>query len=457
MLFALLTIPLALPQAEPTLLPVAPEGWRFERLDFPLTFAPDIDLDGFEELRFLPGMFDAAAEDYFTYVFALQIANAPRIDGAFLNDFFERYYRGLCGAVAKGRFDIDVDAITAKIKLDGSHFSGTVHAYDAFVTGEAFDLNAEIHVMERPGKTILLSLVSPAQRDARVWDKLLDFKKSWQEAQPVSVSLNHLYIVPSLETYQALLRSPDLRKTFAVVEERTTVRKDMTYTGLYIYGEHTYFELLKPGLNERFKLGDSGIAFGLEREGDTHRISKQLEEAKVQGYAMPVTRDLDGEPHAWFKLLGIQAAHMQSRLSMFSLEYETDFLKSWHEELAPEQNDIARASVIERYSAALGQSVQRDKKLFRDVDRIHLTLDSKEKAHLETVAAAFGYVREVTLTGIAFTGPRFVLDIQDSSEPGRVTGFEIACRSRNEPSRLQFGDWQLELIENRAIFSEIRD
>ncbi len=36
-----------------SLLPV-PEDWRFEKIDFPLDFAPDLDYQGFEELRFAP-------------------------------------------------------------------------------------------------------------------------------------------------------------------------------------------------------------------------------------------------------------------------------------------------------------------------------------------------------------------------------------------------------------------
>jgi hypothetical protein len=44
------------PQPKPELLPSAPKGWRFERIDFPLPFAPDLPHRGFEELRFAPGI-----------------------------------------------------------------------------------------------------------------------------------------------------------------------------------------------------------------------------------------------------------------------------------------------------------------------------------------------------------------------------------------------------------------
>ena len=57
-LHALLVAALPAQEAAAPILPPAPEGWRHERLAFPLDFAPDIELEGYEELRFAPGMFD---------------------------------------------------------------------------------------------------------------------------------------------------------------------------------------------------------------------------------------------------------------------------------------------------------------------------------------------------------------------------------------------------------------
>lgn len=40
-----------------------PEGWRTETIPFPLEFAPELSYEGYEELRFSPGMFKAGDED----------------------------------------------------------------------------------------------------------------------------------------------------------------------------------------------------------------------------------------------------------------------------------------------------------------------------------------------------------------------------------------------------------
>ena len=47
----------------------APKGWRSERIPFPLSFAPAMKYQGFEELRFGPGMFQPESETYWTYGF----------------------------------------------------------------------------------------------------------------------------------------------------------------------------------------------------------------------------------------------------------------------------------------------------------------------------------------------------------------------------------------------------
>src|SRR6187431_1090728 len=96
------------PQPQPELLPQTPADWRFERIDFPLSFAPELKYKGFEELRFAPGMFKPDSDTYFTYIFAMKITDEVALDAAALQALLETYFRGLCRTVAKEKkFDID--------------------------------------------------------------------------------------------------------------------------------------------------------------------------------------------------------------------------------------------------------------------------------------------------------------------------------------------------------------
>src|SRR6185312_16926980 len=85
---------------------------------------------------------------------------------------------------------------------------------------------------------------------------------------PPVVLLNHFYIVPDTATFEAMAASEFLRQEFAPGETRTTVRADASYTGLYLYGIHTYCEFLDARRDRRLVPGASGLALGVDRIHD---------------------------------------------------------------------------------------------------------------------------------------------------------------------------------------------
>ena len=65
----------------------SPTDWGFERMDFPLGFAPGIKFTGFEEIRFAPGMMDTTKSDYFTYAFVVSIDGQKNLNLSDIKDF----------------------------------------------------------------------------------------------------------------------------------------------------------------------------------------------------------------------------------------------------------------------------------------------------------------------------------------------------------------------------------
>jgi hypothetical protein len=117
------------------LLPATPDGWRYERLELPLDFAPEIELAGFEELRFAPGMFAPDSDSYFSYALAIRIDARLRVDEEILEGFFQKYYAGLCRSVAHSRgLELDLDSIRTSVEFDGRDFLVSIAMFDAFVT-----------------------------------------------------------------------------------------------------------------------------------------------------------------------------------------------------------------------------------------------------------------------------------------------------------------------------------
>ena len=136
----LLPILLAFQQPETALLQI-PAGWRYERLDFPLAFAPELELAGIEDLAFAPGMFAPESDSYFSYALALRLAGDVEIDQGFLEHFLVTYYRGLCRAVGDERqLELDLASVAAEVRPDGAGFRAHVALFDPFVTGAALEL-----------------------------------------------------------------------------------------------------------------------------------------------------------------------------------------------------------------------------------------------------------------------------------------------------------------------------
>ena len=182
------------PDAVPKLLPKTPPDWRFERIEFPLPFAPDLKHEGFEELRFAPGMFNAKSDTYFTYIFAMKITNKVVLDASGLKSLLETYFRGLCKAVSEGTdFKIDGSKISAKVSEDhfeaehARHFHVTLQSFDPFVTGKPLTLNLEILTLDLgPSDHRLFAAVSPKPAEAPIWKLLRSLKKQFHKLNTTS-------------------------------------------------------------------------------------------------------------------------------------------------------------------------------------------------------------------------------------------------------------------------------
>jgi hypothetical protein len=173
--------------------------------------------------------------------------------------------------------------------------------------------------------------------------------------------LNHFYVTPDRETFGAAEASGFLRR-FGALEKRTTVRKDTTYTGLYLYGERTYLELLHP---DSASFGaPSGIAYGVEDPGGLARISPAFPSPKFEEIAR-------GEV-PWFR--SCRSREPLQGLAEWAMEYVPAFFRGFHPELPPAHPGISRADALTRYVATCGKLREREEGLFEDVVGLEIAL-----------------------------------------------------------------------------------
>lgn len=179
-----LSTPLVAQEQEPASIEVpfympTPEGWRTETISFPLGFAPEIEYEGFEELRFAPGMFDETKEDYWTYAFVWWIPAGAKLNAETLTRDLPVYFRGLANAVAESRgFEVGDADFTAAIKATEDGFRGKANAFDVFATREPVVLNLIVDVINcgEQGQTAAFFQLSPQSTEHDVWHELAEIR-----------------------------------------------------------------------------------------------------------------------------------------------------------------------------------------------------------------------------------------------------------------------------------------
>lgn len=167
-----------------------PDGWRTETIAFPLGFAPELEYEGVEELRFAPGMFNADSEDFWTYAFVWWISDRSSLEPAGLAKDLEFYFAGLTRAVAPER-GFDASAATHDVQLamfenggDDSEidFKGGATVFDPFATGESISLNIRVKQTSclEEGRLAVVFELSPQPLIHQVWSSLAGIRDGFR-------------------------------------------------------------------------------------------------------------------------------------------------------------------------------------------------------------------------------------------------------------------------------------
>jgi len=267
------------------------------------------------------------------------------------------------------------------------------------------------------------------------------------------VHVNHAFIVPDAETYEAI-RNSDLVKQFAVWEERTTHRKDITYTGFYLYGRHTYFEFLKP--DERNPAGASKIAFGVDRTGDLDLLQKRAEAAGIRTEIKTITRAFHDKEVDWFRSLD-EKDENKSILGIWTLEYVPTFLDQWNPKPG-EKSGVRREDVLKRYAEVVKQKPE--SKQLLDFDFVAVKLADEKIPEALKQCAVLGL--EVTPSPEKWKpgysakcySPDFAVVLSRPAK-GQVPGIAaigFTLRPSGRPGRSTFGSTELEIGGSKAIW-----
>ena len=277
---------------------------------------------------------------------------------------------------------------------------------------------------------------------------------SGTESTMPPVYLNHIYRVLDAETFRAADASEYLRTEFAPFERRTTKSGDDQWTGLYYYGESTYFEFLQSDPKRDRPVGQSGVALGVEEKGGSAAVRKALDGLGL-GDAKTIERKREtaGKMVPWFSMTGFEP--IDPILVSWVMEYSPSFLKLWHPELRAGLTGISRKLVLERYQAKAALTVPPKDPLFKNVTGFRLALDPARADSFGRVLAALGFGKEpkVAAAGpggegvVSWLGPDLRIEIVPASgeKQGIVAIEMVLTRKPAEAKLLEFGSARLQV------------
>lgn len=149
--------------------PIDLAEWASETIILPPEFAPQLPA-GVERLLFAPGMWEPAADDFWSYAFAMRVEPiALGVDE--LDLLLERYYDGLIGAVASGK-NASIDSNPANVEVERrgpGQFFARISLIDTFVTMRGLNLNLLLDAEQVDGATVLRVKASPQPLAHPTW------------------------------------------------------------------------------------------------------------------------------------------------------------------------------------------------------------------------------------------------------------------------------------------------
>lgn len=143
--------------------------WNQEVFHFPITFAPEIEFEGFEDARFPKFWAKKDSTDFWSYVFVWSINNPVEITSGVLEKNIEMYFNGLMNYQNSMALFIEKEPSN-----NGNNYIGKLKTFDALVTKTNMTLNvtSQCYYCEHNKKTVVVFRFSPQEFGTVIWNKL---------------------------------------------------------------------------------------------------------------------------------------------------------------------------------------------------------------------------------------------------------------------------------------------
>lgn len=151
----------------------APKNWISELLPFPLSFAPSLTYEGFEDLRFSENWRDENSEGFWSYAFVWSLESDPQLTEEKLQSDMKAYYNGLMRT--ETTFALFLENSDEK---EGTSYIGKIQTLDNFFTKEQMILHATVQYTycQKMDRHLVLFNISSKGFGSKIWKKLQKVK-----------------------------------------------------------------------------------------------------------------------------------------------------------------------------------------------------------------------------------------------------------------------------------------
>ncbi|MDC7996669.1 hypothetical protein [Gilvibacter sediminis] len=161
----------------------APESWAEEIIEFPIHWAPDMDLVGYEELRFHPDWKFKDKPGFWSLALVWNVNASGEFSAEKIVQNLEGYYRGL---MQPNHWTTDFSEPNMVLlanpfgQRESAAFLGKIKVFDGFHTGEMMELFVKVkqRYCEEQQRVQVLFTLSPKPFDTPIWKELdaVEFK-----------------------------------------------------------------------------------------------------------------------------------------------------------------------------------------------------------------------------------------------------------------------------------------
>lgn len=153
-----------------------PKNWGREIIKFPIDWAPELKLKGFEELLFTPNWSDSKNDEFWSLIIGWKVEAETQLSLKEIENNFKGYFDGL---MKPNHWATDFPNPEVRfVKHSDTNFSGKMKVFDGFHTGKVISINilGEQIFCKKLQKTIIVFRLSYKNTEHEVWKTLKEIK-----------------------------------------------------------------------------------------------------------------------------------------------------------------------------------------------------------------------------------------------------------------------------------------